>query len=248
MDKIVMKAFQAPKEPELCAEFMREHRKVLEDFGITNVLTNGAWQQDEHCYVIVAMHEQLGMVGGIRLQIDHDGIKLPVEEAVGKLDEGIKPFLEDLKPYGNGEVCGLWNANRYSGKGIPVLLSLAVTAISSPVGAKRMVCLVAPYTKRHPSHNGFVVVESVGDKGVFAYPRPDFKGIVMLNPDTLLLTHALPVQRHAIYSLRLRPEQTRVECPSGVPLEVEYRMQMNTGMVDFYAFEHIRDERLRFCA
>lgn len=248
MDKIILQAFQAPKEPELCAEFMREHRKVLEDFGIANVLTNGAWQHDEQCYVIVALHEELGMVGGIRLQIDHDGIKLPIEEAVGKLDPRIKPMLDELKPHGNGEVCGLWNANRYGGKGIPVLLSLAVTAISAPAGVKRMVCLVAPYTKRHPANNGFVVMESVGEKGVFAYPRPDFKGIVMVNPDTLLLDNAQPQQRHQIYSLRLRPEQTRVECPGSVPLEVEYRMQLNTGLVDLYAFQQIQEERLRFCA
>lgn len=242
-----MHAFQAPKEPELCTEFLREHRKVLEDFGIANVLTNGEWQHDEHCYVIVAMHPELGMVGGIRLQIDHDGITLPVEEAVGKIDPRVGQLMRELKPHGNGEVCGLWNANRYGGKGIPVLLSLAVTAISFPVGAKRMVCLVAPYTKRHPSNNGFVVVESVGEKGVFAYPRPDFKGIVMVNPDTLLLDHAQQEQRHLIYSLRLRPEQTRVECPGAVPIEVEYRMQMNTG-VDLYAFRQIQEERLRFCA
>jgi hypothetical protein len=249
MDKLTLYAFQANKEPQLCSEFLREHIKVLEDFGIANVTdSNGPWQDDPQCFVIVAMHDQLGMVGGIRLQMDHPGTVLPMEKAVGKLDPKVGVLLRDLARHGNGEVCSLWNANRYGGKGIPVLLSQAVTAFSYPVGVRRMVCLVAPYTKRHPSTNGFIVDQGIGDKGEFAYPRPDFKGIVMVNPDTLLLTHAHPLQRQVLYSLRLRPEQTRVEQPGREAIQVHYKMQMQADPKELIAYQQINEEHLRHCA
>lgn len=249
MERITLHAFNAPDEPALCEEFMRQHRMVLEDFGITNVTTNNErWTHDPFCYVIVAMHEELGMVGGIRLQLDHAGIELPMEEAIRKMDPGISPILRDIRDEGNGEVCGLWNANRYANKGVAILLSHAVTALAMPAGAKRMVCFVAHYTQRHPSRNGFVVMQDVGDKGCFAYPIPSIKAIAMLNPDTLTLPHARHEQRLLIYSLRLRPEQVRVENPSGTPLEVTYRMKLRQDAMHGPAYERIQENRLRYCA
>ena len=171
MDKITLRAFIAPEQPELSQEFMREHRKVLEDFGIQNVSTNNErWMSDPNAFIIVALHETMGMVGGIRLQVASKDVPLPMEEAIGKLDPAIKKELEDLRVFGNGEVCSLWNANRYGHMGIPVILSQAVTAMATMANVKRMVCLVAHYTQRHPKRNGFVVMDSVGDKGCFSYP------------------------------------------------------------------------------
>ena len=73
IERITFKAFHAPDEPELCAEFLREHRRVLEDFGIANVTTNTAdWTSDPDTYVIVAISEKQGMVGGIRVEVDKD--------------------------------------------------------------------------------------------------------------------------------------------------------------------------------
>lgn len=241
-----MIAFRAPHEPALCEEFAHEHKKVLEDFGISNVTeSNGNWQQDMDCHVIVAIHNTLGMVGGIRLQLDHGDNKLPMEVAVAKQDSRVTAFLDRIRPFGNGEVCNLWNANRYANKGVPVLLSQAVTAISHPAGMGRMVCLVAPYTKRHPSNNGFRIVEEVGDKGIFAYPRPDFQGIVMLNADTHLLGDAHPLQRKLLLSLRVRPNQVRVEQPGRTPLEVHYCLRERLDCRHEASYHFIVEEHQR---
>ena len=61
------------------------------------------------------------------------------------------------------------------------------------------------------SRNGFVVMEELGDQGTFAYPVPGITAIAMVNPNTSLLEHATPDHRQVLYSLRLRPEQVRVE-------------------------------------
>lgn len=244
-ERLVLRAFRAPDEPALCAEFLREHRKVLEDFGITNVTTNNeVWMHDPDCYVIVAQHETLGMVGGIRLKLDQPDSPLPMEEAIKKLDPRVKEALAELQCSGNGEVCGLWNAHRYNGKGIPVLLSQAVTALAISAGARKMVCLVAHYTQKHPARNGFVVMDSIGDHGYFPnYPIPRIIAIAMVNPNTMLLEHASAAQRQLIYSLRLRPEQVRVEQPGSCPLEITYKMRLNSNVHDLYAYQQIELER-----
>ena len=249
MLKLTLKAFRAPEEPELCQEFVRQHRKVLEDFGISNVTTNNEhWLDDPNAIIIVALNEEFGMMGGIRLQLATEGRVLPMEEAIAKLDPQVKQALEELRPHGNGEVCSLWNANEFRHLGIPILLSQAVTAISVQVGAGRMVCLVAHYTKKHPSRNGFVVMEELGDQGTFAYPVPGITAIAMVNPNTSLLEHATPDHRQVLYSLRLRPEQVRVETPLSTPMEVHYRMRLESGLFDLQAYRDIEADRLRFSA
>ncbi|MEZ4755217.1 MAG: hypothetical protein R2817_00145 [Flavobacteriales bacterium] len=249
MDKVTLKAFRAPDEPELSKEFLREHRQVLADFGIENVSTNSEdWLSDPNAFIIVALHETLGMVGGIRLQVAAPGVPLPMETAIGKLDPRIAEELELLRAHGNGEVCSLWNANRYANKGIPVLLSQAVTAMASMANVKRMVCLVAHYTQRHPRRNGFVVMEQVGDKGCFSYPIPSIKAIAMVNKDTMVLPDASNDQRHLIYSLRLRPRQIRIEAPNSTPLEIHYDMQLQQGVVDLLAYQSIQEQLLGLSA
>lgn len=246
IDRITLKAFRAPDEPELCAEFVREHRRVLEDFGIAHVTTNNdRWTRDMHCYVIVAMHERLGMVGGIRLEMAKDDLPLPMELALMPLDPSVHDELQALKPFGNGEVCGLWNANRYANKGVPLLLSHAVTALSVRAGARRMVCLVAHYTKKHPARNGFHVMETIGNKGEFSYPIPSITAVAMVNPDTMLLEHATEEQRRLIYSLRLRPRQVRVEQPGNALLEVDYDLMLRGSLIDMHSYQQIHEERLR---
>ncbi len=244
-ERIKLRGFWAPDQPELCAQFIAEHEKVLTDIGVNNIVaTEHHWTTDPNCYVIVAIHEEQGMVGGIRLQLAVKGVNLPMVDAIEKAHPNVHMAMEELLPWGNGEVCGLWAAHRFLGKGVPTLLSKAVTTISVAAGAGRMVCFVAHYTQKYPAQNGFIVMENVGENGFFpAYPIPRITTIAMVNPDTMLLEHASQQQRQSIYSLRLRPEQTRMEVFGNAMLEVEYDLRVNTGVHDLYAYQQIESYR-----
>lgn len=247
MDHITVRAFQAPQEPELCEEFLAEHRKVLEDFGISHVTTNNeTWMHDPNTYVVVAIHEHLGMVGGVRLKLDDGATPLPMANAIRKLDPDVDEVLEKLRESGNGEVCGLWIAQRFNGMGLPVILGHAVTAISVGLGAHKLVCFVAHYTQKYPARNGFVLLEEVGDHGYFPkYPIPRIIAIAMVNPDTMLLEHAPPEHREMIYSLRLHPEQERVLAPMRKPIRVTYRIRLVSKVHDLYAHRQMRSQGMR---
>ncbi|MBK8338508.1 MAG: hypothetical protein IPK99_00110 [Flavobacteriales bacterium] len=246
-DSLHLIAFKAPERPDLCAEFLHQHELVLAELGIPLVVkADESWIHDPSCYVIVANHPSEGMVGGIRLQLDHDPTRpLPLAVSLSELAPDIHSLLDQLRPFGNGEVCGLWSASRYAKRGVTVLLSLAVTAIAPMVGADRLVCFVGHHTKRHPEKNGFVAMTGIGNSGVFDYPTSEFQSIVMVNPDTILLPHADPEHRKAIYSLRLRPVQGRMEQPARMPIEVNYGLMVAAGLLDLVAYRMISEERLR---
>lgn len=246
LDHIVLQAFRAPDEPALCAEFLKEHRKVLTDIGVNELIaTEETWMHDPNCYVIVALHEKEGMVGGIRLQLAVPDKNLPMVDSIEKSCPHVHEAMRELLPWGNGEVCGLWAAHRYLGKGVPGLLSKAVTTISVAAGARRMVCFVAHYTQKYPARNGFIVMENVGDNGFFpSYPIPRITTIAMVNPDTMLLEHASNEQRQSIYSLRLRPVQQRLETYGNQSIIVTYKMRINAQLRDLHAYQQIMEQRL----
>lgn len=247
VDRITLHAFRATDNPDLCSEFLVEHRKVLEDFGVTHVSTNNdVWMHDPNCFVVVALHETLGMVAGVRLQLDHPDISLPMAAAVRPFDPRVDEVLERLRPFGNGEVCGLWNANRYNGRGMPALLGQAISAVAVSAGARKLVCFVAHYTQKYPARVGFVVMDELGDHGYFPkYPVPRIITIAMINPDTMLLEHATQAQRQLIYSLRLRPDQVRMEKPGNTLLEVHYQLHLNHNVLDLNAYRQIAEMRMR---
>ncbi len=244
METLSFKAFWAPHEPELCAEFLREHRKVLEDFGIPNVTTNTAsWTTDPNTYVIVAISDKMGMVGGIRVEVGVEGRSLPIQEALQKLDPSIHMTMENLRLPGNAEVCGLWNANRYSSKGLPPLLAFAAVSIANQIGLKTLVCLVAHYTLRHALKAGFTILEHLGDGGTFTYPIPSIKAIAMVIPDVVSLSTTSSPFRQQLISLRLRPEQQRVQVLNGETTILDYHLCIGGRLIDLNDYRSIEESR-----
>lgn len=247
METLTLKAFRAVDEPGLCAEFLRQHRKVLEDFGITNVTTNNeAWTQDPETYVIVAISDVEGMVGGIRIEVDHETRELPIRTALFKLDHRIDRELSQLRTSGNAEICGLWNANSYSSKGLPTLLAFAAVSLANQIGIRSLVCLVAHYTLRHALKAGFTIMEGIGDGGTFTYPIPSIKAIAMVIPDAIALSTAPLVHRQQLLSLRLRPSQERIDILNGKPVRLKYDLWLAGKVIDLGAYKEVLSLRASF--
>lgn len=247
METLTIKAFKATDEPGLCAEFLRGHRKVLEDFGIPNVTTNTeAWTTDPDTYVIVAISSVQGMVGGIRVELGMEGRHLPIHEALVKMDPTIHMTLEELRFRGNAEVCGLWNANSYSTKGLPTLLAFAAVSLANQIGLNTLVCLVAHYTLRHALKAGFTIMEHLGDGGTFTYPIPSIKAIAMVIPDVIGLGTTVSPFRQQLLSLRLRPEQQRVQVLGGEAITIDYQLCLGGRLIDLSAYRSIEEDRSQF--
>ena len=248
MDILNIRAFRAIDDPATCAEFLREHVRVLTDYGITNVNSSvPTWVSDPNVIVIVAESDVLGIVCGARIHLAYSKESvLPIESAIAQYDPRVSSVMDELKVDGVGEICGLWNANRFSGRGLPLVLGMAATSLSNQLGLGHMVGLVAKYTLKYALRLGYTIVEDVGTSGIFdAYPRTGFLGIVIGLHDVNVMAQARPGFRHRLLSLRLRPVQEAIEDTGAASFQVSYELELQHGKMDRGAYRAIESERLR---
>lgn len=249
MDKLTFRAFKAVDDPESCAMFLKKHRAVLEVFGIPNVSTNNEkWCTDPDTYVIVAESAEHGMVGGIRVEVSWGGRCLPMSDALRKIDGRIDERIERLAEHGTGEVCGLWTAMSFNSRGLPLQLSFAAVSLGNQLGIRSMTCLVAHYTLRHALRVGFTIMEDIGDGGTFTYPIPSIKAIAMVIPDIISMDTASLTSRQFIMSLRIRPDQKRLEVQNNMVQEVNYALHLDRKVLSMAPYRIISEERLRYTA
>lgn len=242
MEKLTIRAFQPASDPRATNEYIAQHRQVLEDHGVSNAITPpNEWLRNPGVVLIVAEHPSLGMVGGIRIQPAMPGHPVPMRSSLVELDPSASSSLRFLEGRGTAEVCGLWNAHRFSGKGLPLLLSMAAVSIAPWMNTPTLVCFVAFYTARHARKNGFIPIESIGQCGEFNYPIPEIRSTAMVIPDAYSLETAPAEHRGAILSLRTRPFQERVEMPSQTPIKVRYMLHWAGKGMDLRPFGRIQE-------
>lgn len=247
MEKITIRAFRAVEDPDRCALFGMEHARVLTDLGVNMVVKpDDSWAKDPNTFVFVAEHTELGMVAGIRLEIATAHLPLRMQNCLEPMCPNIVPILQDLQPHGNAELCGLWNAHRFSGQGIPSLLIEAAIGASSQLGLRTIVTFIAEYVAPYAERSGFVPLQSIGAEGILVYPIPSIKTWAMVLPDVLTICNAKFERRKRLLSLRIRPKQERIETPKKSPLLVTYELLLDPTMTD--GFEFVFQQHRRFAA
>jgi hypothetical protein len=230
LEHITIRAFRAPDDKVACARYLMEFIRVLEGIGVSSVFKpDVSWCTDRDSIVFIAEHPVHGMVGGIRLQRAKTGSPLPMESSLKSLAPGLPSVLEPLIMKGNAELGALWNAHRFAGRGVPHLLISAAVATANQLGLRSMCCLVAEYVAPYCVLNGFKPIEEVGDKGKFAFPVPAIHSYAMVIPDVFEVGEADAVERKRLMSLRMRPEQTRLECPKKETIKVTYELLIDGG-------------------
>lgn len=247
MDKITIRAFRAVDDPTRCRSYALEHAKVLTDLGVDQVVVpDDSWSRDPNVYVFVAEHETLGMVAGIRLDRAVVGERLRMEECIAPLAPEITEILNALAPHGNAELCGLWNAHRFAGRGVPKLLIEAAIATASQLRVRTIVTFIAEYVAPYAVETGFVPIQGIADHGVLVYPIPSIRTHALVLSDVLTVCNAAFPTRQRMLSLRLRPSQERFECPKGKTLCVRYELVVDQGLSR--GFQDVIRHRERFAA
>ncbi len=230
IEHITIRAFRAPDDKVACARYIMEFVRVLEGIGVSSVFKpDVSWCADPDSIVFIAEHPVHGMVGGIRLQRAKAGSVLPMESSLGKLAPELSAYLEPMRSKGNAELGALWNAHRFAGRGIPHLLISAAVATANQLALRSMCCLVAEYVAPYCVLNGFKPMEEVGDKGMFVFPVPSIRSYAMAIPDVFEVGEADAAERKRLMSLRVRPEQTRLEQPKKEALKVTYELLIDGG-------------------
>jgi hypothetical protein len=216
--------FRAIDDPVACERFKEGHRKILLDYGITNVTTNTEdWQNDPDVFVITAESDCGEIVGGIRLDRTYGKKTLPIEQALESYDPKIREILAKDSLKGTAEICGLWNAKKVFGKGVSPLLARTAVAFAEYIGIDTLYCLVAHYTLDLAKSIGFNVVESIGKEGTFAYPNDRYVASALCIHDLATLKTAQTDQKRRIMSLRRNPNQHFIELSQKKNVAIAYQ-------------------------
>ena len=136
---IKIRAFRAVNEVDTCQIYLKGHMQVLIDFNVMKITSyNQVWTMNPSAYVLVAELESTGeMVGGIRIEVTKGNIPLPIETAIGQLDNRVYDVVKKYGINGGvGELCGLWNSKDVKGVGISFFLTRAAISIINQLNFK----------------------------------------------------------------------------------------------------------------
>jgi len=227
---IHIRTFMAPDEPEACAKFIVGHKRLLELYGITQITSNRQdWVDDPRTVVILVEDQDTKFVyGGARIQIKSDQYELPISNAIGKYDPKVYDMInEDEERGGTCELCGLWNSREVAGMGIG---SHVLARVGSVLAAKlpivSLFVLCAPVTVRMGRRVGCQIETTLGNNGLFYYPKDDLVATAMRLRDPQDLSHADESETIKILSLRNNPNQIIEERgPKGV-YQLEYNLNL----------------------
>jgi hypothetical protein len=194
IENLYFKAFRAVDDRAACMKFIEGHTHVLEIFGITQITSAKIdWVLNPDVFVILVTAEEGGRaLAGGRIHQANRKNPLPVEDAVGYMDDRIYAMVEERTDAGTGELCGLWNSWDIAGLGIGSMhLSTACVAYADLINLSTLFGLCAPATYRNSIRGGFRVINEIGINGKFYYPKEDLTATSILIDDikNLPLTH-----------------------------------------------------------
>jgi hypothetical protein len=160
------------------------------------------------------------------LQLARSGRPLPIQTALVNYDSRINDLVQEAESKGGtSELCGLWNSREVAGMGIGShILSRVGATISSQLPIASIFVLCAPITVRMGRRVGALVETTLGDNGIFYYPKDDLVATAMILRDAETVQHADPNEREIIFDLRKKPHQIQVEVGPKGTFEVEYNL------------------------
>jgi hypothetical protein len=227
--EVRIRAYRAIDEPETCELFIQGHTNVLTSIGVTKVTSSkNGWATDPAVFVIIV--ESLDgekVYGGARVHVSGGNEPLPIEQATGAMDPSIYEVVWSFAQYGTGEICGLWNSHELAGYGIGTpLLIRTLIAISSQIGLQSLFALCAPYTVKPVVNCGMVLVDSIGNKGTFYYPKLDLIATAMILNDVSNLSGALEEDRRAILQMRENPDDLKIHELKNKEITIDFKIRI----------------------
>ncbi|MBY0424574.1 MAG: hypothetical protein K2Q22_02970 [Cytophagales bacterium] len=227
--KLFFSAFRAIDDEDACKRYLEGHMRVLQIYGITQITSaKTEWMYNPNMYVILVQSENKDKVyAGSRVQIAGNEFRLPIEDAIGKMDKNIFPLIQNSIPEGCGEVCGLWNSREVAGMGIgSIFLGRASISIANQLNVNKLFALCAPATLRNCLKLGFEVIHNLGLDGRFYYPKEDLLATALIISDTKNLPASTQEERDYILSLRNSPVQLRQESYKTGEIEIDFDLRI----------------------
>lgn len=224
---VEIRATRAVADRELCKRFVDEHAAVLRSISMAGVVeSEGAWLDDPRTVLVCAHHETLGLVGGVRVVCSGTGRDLPMQSALRAWRRDLDIAFTGIDTSSNAELCGVWSARRYAGRGLGRLLIAAGVATARLERLRTLTCLAASYTADVCRSLGFVPLQ-IGADTALPYPVAGMQSWAMAQRDLSTMQTADPRTRAHVLDLCARPKRARIERPRATELRVHYDLTTN---------------------
>lgn len=221
---VVVKAFRAVDEPELCRKFIQGHTEVLARHNFGHISSaNPAWMFNPNVYVILAYSKSRPevLLGGGRIEIKTPTYQLPVERSLATRDYKIVELVRREMP-GTSEFCGLWNSRAAVGRKITTIVVMYGFSLLSTLGLNSCFLLCSPHTFYLAEMLGCRMLTELGTEGAFNYPTDKFRAYVWVKDDVRYLETVVPYVRQRVESLRMNTNQVYLESNITKGMNVHY--------------------------
>jgi hypothetical protein len=220
-----IRTYKAKDDVETSLRYIDGHRKVLESYGVPKVTSSVEhWLEDDKTYVIVAESgDGKKIYGGTRVQVKSPQLRMPMEDAIAKVDKNIYGYCDKIGDYNVAEFCGLFNSKEVAGWGIgSMFLGRIAIAVAAKVEINTLMGLCSPATLRNSFRVGFEILRDLGVNGKFYYPKEGLIATALIITDIQNLPHADPDERERIFDIRKNPVQRALETGPKGELEIVY--------------------------
>lgn len=229
--KVKIRVAHAMSDPTTTERYIDGHFKVLESYGVTKVTSaDRSWVNNPNVYLLLveSAEEDKKILGGGRVQLRNANFPLPLEGAIYEKDKRILNHMSKFQDLEVAEYCGLWNSREVSGYGIGSIYLIRIgVALTSFLNLKCLMAFCSPFTVQNSRAVGLEIIETLGDKGTFLYPKEGLVATIMEVNDVNTLEKANDEERKFIFDLRQNPNQTKKLQSEKGELEVEFDLNLS---------------------
>jgi hypothetical protein len=220
--------FNAQQEEEKWMEYVRGHAAVLNHLGIDQ-LTSFKPQpcQNPNQFVLTARNTDGFVVGGVRIQKQHDNFKFPVQEAIEEIDPKINVLINFEKSQGTCELCGLWVARDHGRLGLAHFLMKSSIAYATHIDINSAFGLSSPFAINIFRAVGYEELTELGDNGTFIYPTPEFVSTVILIRDLKNVPNAEEIHRQKIFEIRKKLTFQDIDIYNNQEIKIHYNFPLS---------------------
>jgi hypothetical protein len=183
-----------------CRANAQAHAQVLRMYDIGNITSarDGWWENEQTSVLLLEDTATQEPLGAVRLQRWGNGIPLPIENAMAKVDARVHDWVAQFSNEGVGELCGLWCSPRLKGFQLGAVLTRMGLSIATQLRTQTVLGLCDTRAVVANEKVGFARDRSLAFDGTFEYPRPGLKAHVLRVEDSEQLANATIQDRVSI--------------------------------------------------
>src|SRR5688572_5905672 len=117
MLELSVTAHCAPDSVGNCRKNAEKHAQVLHMYDIANITSakQDWWENERTSVLLLEDAKTTEPLGAVRVQRWGNGMALPIESALTKVDARVHDWVASFSDDGVGELCGLWCSPRVKG-------------------------------------------------------------------------------------------------------------------------------------